>query len=273
MQVAGEDASVGELLGRDAAVDGDHERLEQPLRQRLAEEEVARLLHDRQLEAERSEESRRVVAGRDDDGVRGVSAGSRFERPAGAVARDGANLLRDEPRAAGDRRPRRTPRRRPADGRSSRPRRSTTHREARPRRARARARPPRRAARSATGSRARAARPRPPRACATSTPRRRRRGSRTARAAPARPSRAGRGSPGRTRTTPAPSGSSPAFAHCWRTPPGWMPDAPEPTPAALEDRHRPDPALDQVERDRESGDSCADDAHAHRSPTICEALA
>ena len=55
-QVAREHASVGELLRGDAAVDCDHERLQQALADRLAEEERARLVDDRQVEAERLEQ-------------------------------------------------------------------------------------------------------------------------------------------------------------------------------------------------------------------------
>ena len=74
LSVAGrEHAPVGELLRREPALGRDDERLEQPLTDRVAEAEDARLRVDRQL----GQEPRRVDAGRDDD-VAGVEVVERL---------------------------------------------------------------------------------------------------------------------------------------------------------------------------------------------------
>ena len=62
-EVACEHAAVPELLRGELPRGGDDQRLEQPLADRLAVEEVAILAHDRQLR----QEARRVGAGRDND--------------------------------------------------------------------------------------------------------------------------------------------------------------------------------------------------------------
>ena len=55
-EVAREHAPAGEVLRREVAVDEDDERLEQPLGDRFAEEQVLRLRDDRQLDLERCEQ-------------------------------------------------------------------------------------------------------------------------------------------------------------------------------------------------------------------------
>ena len=89
-QIAREHTPVRELLRREPAIDRDHERLEQALPDRLAQEERARLLDDRQVEAERRNERARLRAGRDDDGIRLTRApdasSSRQPAPSRAIA-------------------------------------------------------------------------------------------------------------------------------------------------------------------------------------------
>ncbi len=85
-QVAREQASVGELLRGDAAVDRDHERIEQ---RSLRGSPRNRKRGSRTIGSERSErcdETRGVVGRRDDDGVGGARAAVAHDAPAGAVA-------------------------------------------------------------------------------------------------------------------------------------------------------------------------------------------
>ena len=90
-EVAGEHAAVCELLGREVPLGRDHERLEQALADRLAQEEVARLALDRQLRDQRPG----LPAGRDDDvrrrRARPVREG---ELPAASVAARGGRPRR-----------------------------------------------------------------------------------------------------------------------------------------------------------------------------------
>jgi hypothetical protein len=81
--VTREDAAVGKVLRRERALGRDHERLEQPLPDRLAVEQVARLLDDRRRQTERGDETRGVVRRCDHDGVRFVPLAVRaVQRPA-----------------------------------------------------------------------------------------------------------------------------------------------------------------------------------------------
>ena len=68
-EVAREHPPVAELLRGEAPLGRDDERLEQPLADRLAQEEEAVLSLDRELDSERPQEVGRVGARRDDDGV------------------------------------------------------------------------------------------------------------------------------------------------------------------------------------------------------------
>ena len=64
-EVAGEETAVAELLRGKAALRRHDERLEQPLADRVAEEEVARLGTNRKL----GKQPRRIDAGSDHDGI------------------------------------------------------------------------------------------------------------------------------------------------------------------------------------------------------------
>ena len=146
-EIAGEHAAVGELLGGEVELRRDDERLEQPLADRLAQEEVARLALDRQLR-----EPGGLPAGRRRRIRRSSSSRPRRRAPSPRGFRS-ARRRRRGPR----RRAPRAPRAPPAAGRGSRPLRTTRLPPARTRRGRARAAPPRPARRSARGRRARSA--------------------------------------------------------------------------------------------------------------------
>ena len=87
-KVAGEHAAVGELLRGEAALGGDDERLEQPLPDRLAEEQMTILAPDRQVDTEGREQRGRVDTGGDDEGLGRERPGD----PAAAVAAQTGHL-------------------------------------------------------------------------------------------------------------------------------------------------------------------------------------
>ena len=68
-EVAREDAAAPQVLRREVALGRDDQRLEQPVGDRVAQQEVPRLLLDREVDPDRGEKRRRVVPGRDDHGV------------------------------------------------------------------------------------------------------------------------------------------------------------------------------------------------------------
>ena len=80
-----------------SALSGHHERLEQPLRNGLAEEEMALLALDRKLDAESRDELDALPPGRDDHGVGRQRAGARSRAPSPAVVgRSESHLARSE---------------------------------------------------------------------------------------------------------------------------------------------------------------------------------
>ena len=101
MQVARHQPSVRELLRGEAAVEGDHERIEQALAGRLAEEEKARLARDRQSDVERCDQTGSLGRRGDDESFhRRRRAGGGLETPPSTVAPDRDHFRLLESRAS-----------------------------------------------------------------------------------------------------------------------------------------------------------------------------